>query len=180
MAPPPPRELFKAIKEGLIVGLSEVLDVCFQVTETRQKTEPNQGIHSSLRNFWRMSGLYSMLLGLLGVFSSLLLTQLGSEVAELAPLAISLFVIMGIFNGFWEYGGDTVVKHYVLRWVLARQNMLPFPLRDKKLIGMLDSMVERILLRRAGNGYAFIHRSLLEHFAAKHPAHQPSSNVNEG
>lgn len=63
------------------------------------------------------------------------------------------------------YGGESVLKHYVLRWLLARQGVLPFPYRDRQLIAYLDEMAARLLLRRVGGGWMFIHRTLLEFFA---------------
>ena len=84
-----------------------------------------------------------------------------------------------MLSAFLDYGGDTTIKHYTLRWLLARHNILPFPIRDKKLIAYLEGMVERILLRRTGNGYIFIHRSLMEHFAAKHDLAQSGSLSKE-
>lgn len=60
------------------------------------------------------------------------------------------------------YGGSTFIQHYTLRWLLYRQGSLPF--RD--LIPWLDHCCERLFLRRVGGGYIFIHRLLMEHFAA--------------
>ncbi len=70
--------------------------------------------------------------------------------------------------GFTQYGGQTVIQHYTLRFLLAREGALPYPFSDKKLVHYLDAMVERILLRRVGGGWVFMHRSLLEYFAALH------------
>jgi len=49
--------------------------------------------------------------------------------------------------------------------LLARQGVLPFPFRDRDLIAYLDAMAERLLLRRVGGGWMFIHRVLLDYFA---------------
>jgi hypothetical protein len=45
--------------------------------------------------------------------------------------------------------------------MLWRRGWLPW-----RLVPWLDEMVARGLLRRVGGGYIFIHRSLLEYFAA--------------
>lgn len=58
-----------------------------------------------------------------------------------------------------------MIQHYTLRWLLARANVLPYPFSDKKLAAFLDGMKDRILLRRAGGGWLFIHRALLEYLA---------------
>ena len=40
---------------------------------------------------------------------------------------------------------------------------------DKKLIAFLDAMADRLILRRVGGGWIFIHRTLLEYFAELTP-----------
>ena len=53
----------------------------------------------------------------------------------------------------------------MLRWLLARQGVLPFPFWDRDLIAYLDAMAARLLLRQVGGGWLFIHRTLLEFLA---------------
>ncbi|MEZ4706499.1 MAG: hypothetical protein R3A44_04795 [Caldilineaceae bacterium] len=79
-----------------------------------------------------------------------------------------LGLIVGLSVGFLQYGGRAVVQHYVLRILLAQRHILPYPLRDAHLVNWLDDMVDRILLRRVGGGWVFIHRYLLEHFAEQY------------
>jgi hypothetical protein len=74
-------------------------------------------------------------------------------------------MLFGILIGILQYGGGAVLNHYVLRWLLARQGVLPFPFRDRDLVAYLDAMTARLLLRRVGGGWMFIHRTLLEFFA---------------
>lgn len=78
-------------------------------------------------------------------------------------LFVVLIVVLGI--GMRNYGGNAVIQHYTLRLLLARHNIIPFA-RDKHLIDYLDKMAERIILRRVGGRWVFIHRYLLEHFAS--------------
>ena len=54
-----------------------------------------------------------------------------------------------------------MLHHVVLRRMLSRNKILPFHLDSFN-----DEMSERIILRRVGGGWVFIHRYLLEHFAA--------------
>ncbi len=77
----------------------------------------------------------------------------------------------GVVYGIFKYGGAAVIQHYTLRFLLARRGILPFPFRDRRLVAYLDAMAGRILLRRVGGGWVFIHRTLLEYFAAQHPDH---------
>jgi NhaP-type Na+/H+ or K+/H+ antiporter len=68
-------------------------------------------------------------------------------------IGLGLGAIMG--------GSDTVVKHYVLRLFLQRSGSIP-----RRYARFLDYCAERILLRKVGGGYIFIHRYLLEYFAS--------------
>jgi hypothetical protein len=61
-------------------------------------------------------------------------------------------------------GGATCVQHAVLRGLLARSGALSW-----RLVPMLDYAAERLLLRKVGGGYIFVHRLLLEHIAATPP-----------
>ncbi len=52
------------------------------------------------------------------------------------------------------------MKHLALRLLLIRNGSAPW-----KYVEFLDYAAGRILLRKVGGGYAFIHRMLLEYFA---------------
>ena len=75
-------------------------------------------------------------------------------------VAVGLFVFTAMFL---IYGGFTVLMHYVLRLWLAWRTPLPLD-----LVRMLDRASELGLLRRVGGGYVFLHRTLLDYFAASH------------
>ncbi|MCI0395932.1 MAG: hypothetical protein L0332_32395 [Chloroflexi bacterium] len=70
--------------------------------------------------------------------------------------------------GLVRFGGVTVIQHAILRWFLHRYDYLPL-----RLIDFLDAMAGRILLRKVGGGYIFIHRLLLEYFAGLEEGAQP-------
>ncbi|MCB8988952.1 MAG: hypothetical protein H6661_14520 [Ardenticatenaceae bacterium] len=89
---------------------------------------------------------------------------LGLVFGFLVGLLIGL--LAGLLVGLFRYGGVVPIQHYTLRWLLAWWGVLPYPFRDRGLIAFLDAMHERILLRRVGGGWVFVHRSLLEYFAS--------------
>ena len=60
-------------------------------------------------------------------------------------------------------GGLACFKHLYLRLLLVRSGSIPW-----NYVRFLDYAAERILLRKVGGGYIFIHRMLMEHFAARH------------
>ena len=64
-----------------------------------------------------------------------------------------------------NYGGSACLAHITLRLVMWRTGTLPL-----NLIPFLDYATERILLRRVGGGYIFLHWWLLEYFASLEPS----------
>jgi len=119
--------------------------------------KPNQGILRSLQKglfYGYMSGLLLMVFGtLLG----------GLILGPYIGISIGVFagVCFGLFVGY-EEGGNVVLWHYTLRGILFHNGSLPF----SDLIPFLDYCAERILLRKVGGGYIFIHRMLMEYFAS--------------
>jgi len=68
-------------------------------------------------------------------------------------------------------GGAAYVQHIVLRFLLWCARSVPFHYSR-----FLDYATERILLRKVGGGYIFIHGLLLEYFASlaeKRDSHKP-------
>lgn len=66
---------------------------------------------------------------------------------------------LGLTAGLY-CGGRAYLQHFVLRFLLWQARSLPFDYPR-----FLDYAAERILLRKVGGGYIFIHRLLLEYFA---------------
>jgi hypothetical protein len=73
-------------------------------------------------------------------------------------------MLIGVLLFGLMQGGLAFLQYFVLRYFLSRTGRLPF-----KLIPFLDYCAERIFLRKVGGGYIFIHRYLMEHFAALKP-----------
>lgn len=72
-------------------------------------------------------------------------------------------LVYGLVGGLVG-GGNAVVQHYTLRFVLSRKGLLPW-----NLVPFLDYASERIFLRKVGGGYVFVHRMLMEYFASLEP-----------
>ncbi|MEM9220492.1 MAG: hypothetical protein AAGD25_39990 [Cyanobacteria bacterium P01_F01_bin.150] len=78
--------------------------------------------------------------------------------------ALKTSVIWGTFLGLNAgliSGGTTCIRHFSLRFLLYLLGYAPWNYAE-----FLDHVVERLFLQRVGGGYIFIHRMLLEHFAA--------------
>ena len=134
---------------GLIVIITGGLS--YDSLDEHEHTTPNEGIWRSARR-----GLYSALvLGLVGTILN---------VAHGLSSALTLGLIFAMTGGLF-FGGATSVQHFILRAFLWLSGSIP-----PDYIRFLDYTVERILLRRVGGGYIFIHRLLLDYFASIDPA----------
>jgi len=80
--------------------------------------------------------------------------SIGLLVGLLAGLSAGLLV--GLLNG-----GLASFRHYILRSLLWRIDAAPW-----RYVPFLDYAAERILLRKVGAGYIYIHRLLLDYFAS--------------
>jgi hypothetical protein len=129
---------------GLFAGAVISLLEMFNVSELPHRTKPNQGIIVSVRNSF-----------LVLLFSLLLAFILSRFVWNFWIFLILIFVIL--------IGSETfapVFQHLILRSLLTISRQAPL-----NLAKFLDYASERILLRKVGGGYVFLHRMLLEYFA---------------
>ena len=73
-------------------------------------------------------------------------------------------LVVGLFGGGivgLNKGGSAYIQHGVLRVLLWRHDYAPL-----NYVRFLDHAVEQLFLRKVGGGYIFVHRLLMEHFAA--------------
>jgi hypothetical protein len=167
--------LIGGLVRGLVVGLVVLLlfgltfgllrGLTFGEIETR--TLPNEGIRRSARNAFFVT-MFGVLIGgpVVGWVVELVGRQrvgwvLGWSLGGLVGL------VVGLVGGL-HAGGDACLRHFVLRLWLIRNGSTPW-----NYVRFLDHAAERILLRKVGGGYAFIHRMLLDYFAARYV--EPSS-----
>ena len=87
-------------------------------------------------------------------------------------LALSLYVSLAftVIYGL-SAGWQTCSQHLILRILLWRTGCTPL-----NYIRFLDYAVERLLLRKVGGGYIFIHRLLLEYLVGLDGAAPSSSD----
>jgi transcriptional regulator with XRE-family HTH domain/DNA polymerase III delta prime subunit len=146
---------------GLIMGIltsgwsNDMLD-------ERQLARPNEGTHRSLRNAVFAACMFGPIGGLSSGLLSALAFALGG-VSGWPVLGVGLAFILTLacsYQIFMMYGGYALFEHYTLRWSLWRKGIIPWD-----TISFFDYTVERILMRKVGGGYMFIHRLLLEYFA---------------
>ena len=136
-------------KELLVPGLALGLVGGLAGSEVMTRSTPNEGTRRSQRN----AMLSALGVGLVGggLFFGLAFGLVGGLVGGLA------FGLVGGLVG----GGAFVVQHFILRFLLWKYSHAPL-----HYIRFLEFAKDLIFLRRLGGGYIFIHRLLLEYFAA--------------
>ncbi len=142
---------------GLVVGLFfGLIEGLLQRRQYSERLSPNEGI-------WR-SGKIGLFAGLVsglvfGLVSGLVAGLVyGLLIGLLAGLVMGLVVglLIGLLAGLFAF-----LDHFILRLFLLWQGDLPW-----KLIPFLDEVAERLLLRKVGGSYIFVHRQLLDYFAS--------------
>ncbi|MBV8887812.1 MAG: response regulator [Chroococcidiopsidaceae cyanobacterium CP_BM_RX_35] len=153
---------------GLLIGLILSVTLGFEKgIEVDRIIVPNQGIWKSATaaiNAAIIVVLFSgLLLGVLGVWFPKLAVGTIAEPVKGVLYGLANGLIFGLIGGLFAKQGSGIVciKHFMLRFVLWQNGYIPW-----NYAHFLDYSAERIFLQKVGGGYIFIHRLLLEHFAA--------------
>ena len=146
-------KVFSALAGSLIAGslIGLLMSLVFGITHTELNeltVFPNQGIWRSARNAaWA------------GVEGALIGGTLGALVAS-GPISWLLVAFLGAIISALAFGYYAFLSHFALRFVLWRNGVVPW-----RYTQFLDYPVDRILLRKVGGGYMFIHGLLQDHLA---------------
>ncbi len=144
---------------GIFLGL---LEAGLEQTIPEHKNRVNQGILSSVQNMLRFGIPFGLTFGFVA-WVVLIIAASFAKVTLLTDL-FSGILFGGILFGFLQFGAIAVVQHYVLRLMLYLEGFTPL-----NIVRFLNYASRLILLRKVGGSFQFIHRLLLEHFAAKYP-----------
>jgi DNA polymerase III delta prime subunit len=163
--------LIYAVSDGIAVGLGYWLFVALlqgvsgAVLDEHQRITPNQGIQLSVQNGLFMGFIGACMGGVLAFLGILLRyvpfnLPLDSNYVRETLVVVSIVgltggLIAGLLNGWLAY-----IRHVVLRILLLRAGAIPAHYSD-----FLDEAAARIILRKIGSSYIFIHRLLLDYFA---------------
>ncbi len=158
---------------GLFQGVSS------STLNDSSRITPNQGIQRSARNsiiiglisgcvIWLLCILYSILnislyLSLTAGLSNGLSYGLRSGLVDGLRFVLTDGLLVGLAGGLLVglmNGGLAFLRHSILRWLLRNTNFMPL-----NYPRFLNYASDRILLRKIGGGYSFVHRLLLEYFA---------------
>jgi NACHT domain len=178
---------FVGLTVGLIFGLVNGFVGGYISRVKVGKAFPNQGIKLSWKNSlaaflvtWLIGGLIGGIAGSI-VASAGLIVEVGGGlkgglIGGITGLILGLIfgldfgLLVAVIVGL-NRGGSAVIKHYALRLTLWLSGYTPF-----KFINFLDHCAKLILLKKAGGGYIFIHRTLLEYFAELAPQSTKASD----
>lgn len=172
-----------ALIAGFVGGLVGLIMSGWSSTMLDKKTliKPNQGIRRSLRR-GLLVGLISAFIGVLFVMLAFSVSVGDVTVHTFAPLnqettgllntlsfvefnlPIVHDLIIGIIFGLTSTlfnGGFASIKHITLRTFLCYAKSTPWNYPN-----FLDYAANRLLLRKVGGGYIFVHRLLLDYFAS--------------
>ena len=138
--------LGRGIIFGMSLGLVYGLIQGFKGAAIQRKTFPNQGIIQSGQNSLFFATIGFCLLGL---------------PAKLLEWDSLVWQVIGLLFGFAAGGEEACIKHFILRIILCASGVMPW-----NYSRFLDYAVRKIFLQKVGGGYIFVHRLLLEHFAA--------------
>lgn len=139
---------------ALIMSMTVFLITGFTRTDVPHRIVPNQGIRASGNNALKIS-LFSFVFGIGLLIGLSLSTEM--DYALWRGIVLSFFLLYPIW---FVYGGLAVQQHYLLRFMLEQESVLPRELQD-----FLDFASSLILMRRIGGGYTFVHKSLQEYFS---------------
>jgi hypothetical protein len=162
--------LFFGLSGGLVLALLFMLIGGFSrnILDTQKTMKPNQGIWNSFYNSTRLALLFGPAFGLVVFLLYSLAINGFFKIGYLASLHPNGALIYGATDGLsialliWLInGGLACIQHLVLRVLLWRTGYTPW-----NYPRFLDYASERILLRKVGGGYIFVHRLLLEYFAS--------------
>ena len=165
---------------GLSVGLSYWLllglfqGISYERVEDQDRRIFNQGIQRSFRTSWIIGVISGAVIGAVGVLSNRLSIAGGVRLSHGLPIGLFIDPGFGLSVGLQAglllaisscllvcaiSGGLAVLRHAVLRLLLWRTHTFPW-----QAAPFLEDATARILLRRVGSGYSFVHRLLLDYF----------------
>ncbi|MFE2720260.1 NACHT domain-containing protein [Streptomyces mirabilis] len=150
------RSAWLAAAAAFPIWLIYVLSGAFEPSLSEDRPRPNEGIRRSVRFAFLHGSVNALLIG--GVTAGI-----GLLVAPRAPaVAIGLAAgylgsLLGLTRAL-RYGGMAVIQHWTVRAVLIWTGATPARYQH-----YLDEAQQRVLLRRFGGGYVFLHEKLRTH-----------------
>jgi eukaryotic-like serine/threonine-protein kinase len=162
-----PSWIISGLCGGFLVGLGLGFYSGLQTPKVASDNFPGEFIRSALLSTASASiilfvGLEAIITLGLVIFVGLLSTKVDSSgIIALQFFSLGFASMYGLSYANSDYGGCFLVSYFTLRFLLYRSKFLP-----KYLFKFLEYSTQHLFLRRVGGGYIFVHRMLMEHFAA--------------
>jgi hypothetical protein len=160
--------LFFGLFYGLMIGLGIAMVSALRIgyRPIDQTTYPGQKINLSIRTIFSAY----LAIGFFGAMIFIVFTFLWGNPSTTLIGLLLLIMLFAALLGWFLLRGPAIFQHYCLRIVFAMNNYIPWD-----IIPFLNRCVDLIFLRRVGGGYIFVHRLLMEHFAAMHFENEESA-----
>jgi hypothetical protein len=140
---------------GLVVGLVGAIAAGLAGGLRDERAVPNEGIRRSAQYALAAGLIGGLAAGLIGGLAAGLIFGLPSGIS--AGLGFALVFALTLALGF---GGDAYLQHYLVRAWLTSERAAPWHYRR-----FMEAMTRRLLLRRSGSAFLFMHRLLRDYLA---------------
>jgi MFS family permease len=154
----PAMALAMGVVFGLLFGIAFGLTAGLTAELRDERTLPNEGIRRSARHALIVGLAVALIIGL--------------AVANIPPGrladALGVGLIVGLAVGL-VFGGAACLQHYRVRASLVRARVAPW-----RYGRFLEAMTQRLLLRRSGSAYLFVHRLFRDYLADLTPDQPPA------
>jgi DNA polymerase III delta prime subunit len=133
------------------------------ILQKKDMMRPNEGMRRSARNALLAAAVFGPIGGIISGIACGVSFGLIGHLTTWPILTVCFTIVFGILFSFYFLmvrGGIACLEHFCLRYYLWLKGHIPL-----HYVRFLEFAAERILLRRIGGGYMFVHRLLLEHFS---------------
>jgi hypothetical protein len=154
--PPLQSGIGTGILGAIILGPVLIARAFFSGKMLEQRTDPKSAVRRSMHRAAAWTLLMPLIFGLLLAAAG----ELRTGVFGALHLLAVLLVWAGMLVGF-HAGGYFLVRHYLARAFVFLSRRGPWD-----YTAFLDAAAERLLLVKAGGGYAFVHPYLRDHIAS--------------
>ena len=141
---------------GMIVGLIGAIAAGLAAGLRDERALPNEGIRRSARYALAAGLIAGVAAGLIGGLASGLALGLHAGTAAGLGFALTFAVALALV-----FGANACLQHYLVRAWLVGESVAPW--RYKRF---LEAMAQRLLLRRSGSAFLFMHRLLSDYLAS--------------
>ena len=153
---------------GMLLFLIEMLG-SFRNNIEQFTTRPNEATWLTLKNSLLL-GLEVCVIAVIFVGGGWVLLKDKNFLLKLLGLGLFCGLLVAMFFGLSDF-----LQHFTLRFILWARGHAPW-----RYARFLNDATDRIFLRKVGGGYIFMHRLLLEYFAAMAPDFFPKQKDKEG